>query len=670
MKLSTAFLLTTVSFTSLAQVAPDALNTLSLENLMEVEVTSVSKKPQKLATVAAAVYVITAEDIRLSGASSIPEVLRLAPGVDATRISGNRWAVSIRGFASRTSNKLLVLIDGRSAYSPSFSGVVWEDFQFPLEDIERIEVIRGPSSAVWGSNGVNGVINIITKSAAATQGESLLVGNGTVDGTYARFQHGAQNVDGSVIYRVYASKQDANSQKTVSGGDGMDSFQSDAAGFRMDGYLTNGARWDISGDIRSLRSDIPNTFFLPNINLNTPTRVKNEGQTLRARYTQPMDDGSIVQAQLAYAHIKYDEHGLINDQRDTIDLDVQHHLKLGKFNDLVWGAEFRVSSDNIRPTPLLVLDETSRRTNNFGFFVQDEIAMAEHWRLNLGLRMDHNEFTGWESQPDARLSWQFMPNQTLWSSVSKAARAPSRGENGFTTNYIFEINPVSKVPTVAHLRSAGIVSENLIANQLGLRSQWMPSLATDTVLFSHKYSRLASMDDSNRSYAVHMNGTVPDYIDAYIRYTNNGELTLNGAELSVDWRPAPYWNLRLSQSWQKIVSDSANIPETVASISDQITSIQASWSMASHVDLNLWLRRTGARKFNEQTTFLARNAHTGVDLSLIWRLQKNWDLTLVGQNLNNGACDAIIGVTALEAIPKLLPTCVPRSMSGQLRLNF
>ena len=379
MKLLTTVLLITVSLSSLAQVETDEKNLLSLENLMEMEVTTVSKKRQKLATVAAAVYVISAEDIRMSGANSIPEVLRLAPGVDSTRISGNRWAVSIRGFASRLSNKLLVLVDGRNAYSPAYSGVLWEDFQFPLEDIERIEVIRGPSSVVWGTNGVNGVINIITKSAAATQGGSLLIGGGTVEGTFSRFRQGAQNADASVIYRAYASTQSANSQRSVKGGDGMDAYHSDAAGFRMDGYLTNGASWDISGDIRALRSDIPTTFSLPNVKVTNPILGKNEGQTLRARYTHPLDDGSSVQAQLAYARLNYDEPGLFSDQRNTIDLDVQHHLKIGKYHDLVFGADYRVSSDTVMPTPLLVLDETSRRTISFGFFAQDEIFLAEQF---------------------------------------------------------------------------------------------------------------------------------------------------------------------------------------------------------------------------------------------------------------------------------------------------
>ncbi|MDD2711702.1 MAG: TonB-dependent receptor plug domain-containing protein, partial [Simplicispira sp.] len=228
---------------------PDDTVQLSLEDLMQVEVTSVSKKPQKLAHVAASVHVIHADDIHRSGANSLAEVLRLAPGMDATRLSGNRWAISARGFAELFAEKLLVLVDGRSAFNPAFSGVSWQDFQFPLEDIERIEVIRGPAASIWGSNGMNGVINIISKSAASTQGGAAVIGTGTVEGRYGRARWGGVNASGNVFYRVYGSTQRARAQDAVpglGGGNGQDAHGHQAAGLRVDGYLEDGARWDIS----------------------------------------------------------------------------------------------------------------------------------------------------------------------------------------------------------------------------------------------------------------------------------------------------------------------------------------------------------------------------------------------------------------------------------------
>lgn len=673
MKLFPLALILTATLSAVAQERADNLGNFSLEDLMQVEVTSVSKKPQKLANVAAAVYVISSEDIRTSGASSLPEVLRLAPGIDATRISGNRWAVSIRGFASRLSNKLLVLVDGRNAYTPSFSGVIWEDFQFPLEDVERIEVIRGPSAAVWGSNGVNGVINIITKSAAATQGGQAVLGGGNVDGTYGRMRWGGQNADGSVLYRVYGATQRANSQKALVGGDGQDSYRSESVGFRIDAYLESGAHWDVSGDARSVRADVVNTFSLPNLFIISPGRENNNGQTLRARYTQPTQAGGNLQIQAAYAHNNYNMGVLFAEVRDTLDLDVQHRRRLGDRHDIVMGGTYRVSSDRIPPTPLVAMDEVVRRTSNYGLFVQDEITLAEDWRLTLGLRMDHNEFTAWEAQPDARLSWHLASNHTLWGTVSQAARAPSRGEHGITTNSAegrTTLAPGLSVPNVLHIQNAGNLSERLNASQIGLRSQWTPALSTDAVLFSHKYDRLGIGNITAASVVPHMVGPLVDYLNVYIPYVNIGEITLNGAEFSMDWRPAPHWYLRLAQTWQSIAHANAAVAETVAVIPSQITSLHASWTPTSQIDVNLWLRRTGARPGNFLPYVAPRNAFSGIDLSISWRPQKNLEFSLIGQNLNNGACDAYAGIIGAEVLPKLQPTCAPRSLSGQMRLTF
>lgn len=666
-------LMLAVTLPALAQERADNLGDFSLEDLMQVEVTSVSKKPQKLANVAAAVYVISAEDIRTSGANSLPEVLRLAPGIDATRISGNRWAVSIRGFASRLSNKLLVLVDGRNTYTPSFSGVIWEDFQFPMEDVERIEVIRGPSSAVWGSNGVNGVINIITKSAAATQGGQAVLGGGSVDGAYGRVRWGGQNTDGSVLYRVYGASQRANSQRSLAGGDGQDSYSSESAGFRVDGYLERGARWDVSGDIRSVRADVVNTFSLPNLLITNPGRENNSGQTLRARYTQPTQEGGSLQIQAAYAHNDYNMGVLFAEARDTLDLDVQHRFRLGDKHDIVWGGGFRFSTDSMPPTPLIAMDEVARSTRSFGLFAQDEITLAEPWRLTLGLRMDRNEFTGWEAQPDARLSWHLAPNHTMWGALSQAERAPSRGEHGITTNSVegsTTLAPGMSVPNVLHIQNAGNLSERLNASQFGLRSQWAPALSTDAVVFSHKYVRLGIANISGATVVPHMVGPFVDYLNVYIPYVNLGEVTLNGAEFSLDWRPAPHWYLRLAHTWQDVAKAEAPVAETVAVIPGQITSLHASWAPTSLVDVNLWLRHTGARPGNLLPYVAPRHAFAGLDLSFSWRPQKNLEFSLIGQNLNDGACDAYAGITGAEVLPKLLPTCMPKSLSGQVRLTF
>jgi iron complex outermembrane receptor protein len=252
-----ALIAAALAILSTSVAADDAELPASLEDLMQKEVTSVSKKPQKLAHVAAAVQVIHAEDILQSGANTLAGVLRLVPGVDATPFSGNRWSVSVRGFAELFADKLLVLVDGRNAFNTAFSGVSWQDLQFPLDDIERIEVIRGPAAAIWGSNGMNGVINIITKSAASTQGGQLVLSAGALQGSDGKVRWGGKNTDGSVFYRLYGSAQSAPAGLAPAGigGSGQDTSGHEAAGLRIDGYVGGGLRWDISADLVQNRAD-------------------------------------------------------------------------------------------------------------------------------------------------------------------------------------------------------------------------------------------------------------------------------------------------------------------------------------------------------------------------------------------------------------------------------
>lgn len=651
----------------LAQEAVTTLGAISLEDLMQVEVISAAKKPQRLANVAAAVHVITAEDIRLSGAHSLPEVLSLAPGIDATRVSGNRWAVSIRGFASRLANKLLVLVDGRNAYTPAFSGVIWEDLQFPLENIERIEVLRGPAATVWGTNGVNGVINVITKSAAGTQGIQAIAGAGTVEGAYGRVRMGGQNADASLFYRVYGSLQDANEQKALTGGDGQDSYRHQSAGFRLDGYRIDGSRWDISGDFYVVRSDIGSTLSLPGVAITNPNNEKHHGLTLRARYEVPLAGSGSLQIQGAYSHSNTRIANVAADQRDTLDFDFQHRLKLENRHDIVWGSSYRVTDDTMPLMQLVQMDDVSRRTVSYGIFGQDEIMLAEDWRLTLGMRFDHNEYTGWEAQPDARLSWNIAPNHSVWGSLSKVSRAPSRGEHGLSSGFIEGSTnlgfPFGIVPNFLHVYNPANTSERLKAAQIGLRSQWAQNFSTDAVVYTHRYDRLPIY--GTPSVVPNLLG----YIDVHVPVVNVGDVTLNGAELSADWRPVPNWRLQLAYTFQDVQHADTAVIDT-ATIPRHIGSVRASWTPNAQIDVDLWLRHMGSRPGVASAPYLARRAFDGVDMRIAWRPQKNLELALIGQNLNDGACDAYTGIVAAEAMPKMLPTCMPRSLTAQLRLDF
>lgn len=664
-----------LSSASLAQV-PQKSGEMSLEDLMQVEVTSVSKKPQRLATVAASIFVITAEDIRLSGANSIPEALRLAPGVDATRVAGNRWAVSIRGFADRVANKLQVLVDGRSVFDPEFSGVFWDQLIVPLEDIERIEVIRGPGASIWGTNAVNGVISIITRSAAVTQGGEVVAGGGKIEGSYARARWGGRDGERDIYYRVYGATQNASPPQTPYA-NGQDNWFNANAGFRLDGYAAGGTRWDASGDVsqgygdsRTMRlgpsSTVPDT--VPGT---VPGSVAGDFKnlSLRARSEYRMNDGSNIQVQGALSNLDYKIFGS-GDNRTTLDLGIQHRLNLAERHDVIWGVDYRFSHDAVVASDFLYMQEPDLSVNYLGVFGQDEITLSDNLRVTLGLRMDRNPFTGWESSPSARVAWNLQPTQTVWASASKAVRAPSRGEIGLNLDSFSPpqvIPMLGTVPVLTHLVSGSdFRSEILEGYEVGLRSQWLPNLSSDLSFFSHQYQNLRS---SGTPVISQTNLFTKGYLDATVPLTNAGNLTLNGLELSSDWRPAQAWRFQLSFTYNdvdRINADQADVALLV--LPKTIASLRASWTPSANVNVDMWWRHVDERKSirSEQV----RKPYSSLDLRLGWKPRKNVELALIGQNLTDGECAALDGLALAYEISGSVVTCIPRVFGIQARLDF
>ena len=652
-----------IALSATAQGAASAVN-LSLEDLMNVEVTSVSKKPQRLANVAAAVFVINAEDIKLSGANSLAEALRLAPGIDATRFSANRWSVSARGFADLFAEKLLVLVDGRNAFSPAFSGVSWQDFQFPIEDVERIEVIRGPAAAIWGPNGMNGVINVITKSAAGTQGGQAVLGAGPVEGSYARARWGGSNADSSLFYRFYGSIQNGLTQLAPPklGGSGQDAYSQSAAGLRVDGYLSEGARWDFSADFFTTGSD-----GLAYMNRSSGTSIdqqteKHRGTTLRGRYERPLSAGGNLQVQAAYAQTDTDIPYAMRDVRNTFDLDAQHRFRLTERQELVWGANFRTSSDSILPTSVMRMNIASRQLEYVGLFVQDEIRLTDPLRLSLGLRADRSPLSGWDSQPTARLAWNFQPNQTLWGALSQSSRSPSRADSGFNRNFAYTAGTPN---TLVVLRSRDEQkSERLAATEVGLRSQWSSALSTDMVAFSHRYTDLLRTTGQSTVIA----GFPLTVVN--IEVLNGGAMTLNGFELTADWRINREWRAQLAQTWNSVSDISASVPYPSGTVPNSITSLRLSWLPGSRLTVDAWLRNTAARPGVPNRLQNARQAFTGLDVRVGLKFRKNMEFSLVGSNLNQGNCNALSVQATVTSTTDAIPSCQAASAVAQLRLDF
>jgi iron complex outermembrane receptor protein len=403
---------------------------MSLEELLDVQVTSVSKRPQSLSDAAAAVFVITNEDLRRSGVRNIPDALRMVPGINVARIGSNKWAVTARGFNGRFANKLLVLVDGRTVYSPTFSGVYWEALDLMLEDVERIEVIRGPGATLWGANAVNGVINIITRHAADSQRGLVSAGVGSEERGFAAARYGARLAEGT-YGRLYAKAFERDAFAFPGGRGAGDGWQALRGGFRVDSQFSGQDGLTLEGDIHS--ADIDQQIVLPQLAAPFVRQVADTASVaqgnimVRWDHTASADSGWTLQAY--YDHFARDE-VFLDERRDTFDLELTYRVVSDRLHSVVWGSGYRLTRDEFDPTPIVDVVPDSRTDQLFSAFVQDQIELVDDrlW-LTLGSKFEHNDYTGFELQPSARLGWTLDARNKLWASISRAVRTPSRGDH-------------------------------------------------------------------------------------------------------------------------------------------------------------------------------------------------------------------------------------------------
>ncbi|HKX29299.1 MAG TPA: TonB-dependent receptor, partial [Blastocatellia bacterium] len=408
--------------------APD-LTTATLEELMNIEITSVSKKEEKLFRSAAAIYVITQEEIRRSGLTSIPELLRLAPGLQVGRIDGNKWAITSRGFNGRLANKLLALIDGRSLYSPESAGVYWEAQLLPVEEIERIEVIRGPGGTLWGANAVNGVINIITKHAGDSQGGLLTVGSGSEEQGFVSARYDTK-IGEEAFYRVYARYFKRSGLVDSIGRDANDGQTAAQGGFRLDWQLSKRDTLTVHGDIYD--SHLRETSIVASLSalFKPPSNTQGEfmGGNVTGRWARAISDHSDLALQIYFDRSRREVYDL-GERFDTLDVDLQYNLHLGRRQEIVSGIGYRLIADRTNTnigTPVQ-LDPKARTVQIFSGFVQDEFTLIkDHLRLTLGSKLEHNDYNGFETQPNVRLLWTPSAHQVVWAAVSRAVRTPTR----------------------------------------------------------------------------------------------------------------------------------------------------------------------------------------------------------------------------------------------------
>lgn len=646
---------------------------LPLEDLLSIKVTSVSRKKQQLNEVASAVYVITRDDIRRSGVTSIPEALRMAPGIQVSRIDANKWAIASRGFASQFTNKLLVLIDGRTVYSPSYSGVYWDVQDTLLGDIERIEVIRGPGATVWGSNAVNGVINIITRNAADTRGGLVEAGVGKEERGLAALRYGgeiAQGISGRAYLKYNAWDESYNPETGEGAGDDWRSLR---AGFRVDGTHDATNSWTLQGDIYDNRenqllnlwkdpTDPANAPYAPYYRVtNVATTTDATGWNLLGRWKHSLSSSNNLSLQAYFDRTERQEY-IFGQAHDTFDIDFQHQFALGKRHDIIWGLGYRRIEDRFKTTFMAAFRPDRLTLDLYSAFVQDEILIGDKLRLTLGSKFEHNENTGLEIQPSARIVW--LPNErmTLWGAVSRAARTPSRVE---TSAYIIStIAPVPITsPTVMRvLGNPDFLSESLIAYETGWRFEVREGLSLDLALFYNQYTDLQTFEAIDPSNPL-SNST----------FGNKMQADSHGFELATDWRATPWWRLVATYSYLKIsanlAGDSSDVTgtEKVAEGSSPVDqySLRSMMDLGRHVNLDFWIYHMGDLP---RTSFFYQNRSikdfTSLNIRLAWRPVKTLELSLTGNNLLDSQHAEFVGENLYAQ------TEIERSVHALLRWEF
>jgi iron complex outermembrane recepter protein len=599
------------------------LTTMKLEDLMNIEITSVSKKEQKVSQVAASVFVITQEDVQHSGATNIPDLLRMVPGVDVAQINANTWAISARGFNSEYANKLLVLIDGRPIYTATVGGVNWDTVDVPLEDIERIEVIRGPGGTIWGANAVNGVINIITKKSSDTPGGLVSGGGGTQQQAFSTLQYGG-TLGSSSSYRIFSKYTDVNQSPNLNGQDAHDDWHLLHGGFRLDWQPCSKDRWMVEGDLYtgSEGANIVHTVVNPPEQFSVVRLVDLSGGALLGHWDHVFSERSDSSLQISFDNDE--RNGPENYQRrHTFDLDFQHHFVLSPRHDLIWGAEFRTSPDHTIGSSDESWIPADRTFNLFSAFVQDEITLKpDRLFLTLGSKLENNSFSPTVVEPEVRLAWTPGSRRTVWGSVSTAYRAPNRSDQNVNAAVGVLPGPIELLV----LGNPKLQPERVIALESGYRSRLARRLSFDLSAFLNVYSGLETLGFGTPYLQP---GAVPPLMIQPYVFNNGSDGHTGGAEVSASWKVNNRWTLSPGYSHIEIA---VTLP--AHAISDaQGEDPPNTADLRSHFDLGHGLDWDAAVYFldNPPTQFVASN--TRADTQLTWRIGERSQFSIVGQNL-------------------------------------
>ena len=608
----------------------DPLKQLSMAELGNVEVTTASKEPEVVWKTPAAVFVITQDDIRRSGATSIPEVLRLAPGVEVAQVDSDHWSVGIRGFGAVLASKLLVLIDGRSIYAPLFAGVYWQAQATPLEDIERIEVIRGPGGTIWGANAVDGVINIITKNAKDTHGSMVALGGGNVDQGTGTVHYGSGNGRG-FNYRVYGlgfvRGADFHPDGTI-----FDEWRMGQGGFRADWDRNDRDTFTFQGDIYREGAGEATTYSLysPPSQVNAYGTAYLTGGNLLGRWKHVQNAGSDFQLQAYFDRTNHFEPEF-GETRDTFDVDFLDHLTLPGQQNFLWGLGGRVSPSNVKQL-VPTIDFLPQRLTDLVYsgFVQDEIAFFNHrLSLTVGTKLEHNNYNGFEVQPSGRLLWNRTPRESLWGSVTRAVRTPSRLDTDVELTDFATVTPLP-----IYLRVDGnpqFQSEELIAYEAGYRRLVTPHCYVDVALFYNDYNDLYSFQVGAPFLEA---SPLPARAVIPLLTSNGIQGNTKGFEISPDWKPVTGWELRASYSHLEMELEnkaSSNDPTSVAgyegSSPRQQVVIQSFVNLPKKLEFDQTYRYVSALPAQTVASYQTMDTRFG------WHITPELELSVGGQNL-------------------------------------
>jgi iron complex outermembrane recepter protein len=640
--------------------SPGDSEDLTLEQLVNVKVTSVSKEQTDLFTSPAAISVVTADDIRRLGIASLPEALRLVPGMDVAQIDANEWAVSARGFNGEFGRDLLVLIDGRTVYSPSSSGVFWNSQDVVMEDLDRIEVIRGPGAALWGANAVNGVINVISKSASETQGLLLSGSAGSVEQDSATMRYGGELAT-NLYYRVYAKRSDVSGFTDSNGKAAGDAWNFTQGGFRADWEppsqnvltLQGDYYYDVAGKPTDRVSLVP-----PAVSVIAENEY-NQGGNILGRWTRNFSDSAQLTVEAYFDHVEQaDGYGIA--YLNTYDIDMQDRFSLGSWNDFVWGTGYRYQAIDDTPSFELTWLPQTQHIRLFNIFAQDDIKVVpDRLHLTLGSKFEDNSLVQWEVEPNGRLLWTPTENQTVWASVSRATRTPSLFELDALFNAAaFQPAPASPPALVSVYGAQNNVAEVLLAYEVGYRVAPMKNLSFDITGFYNVYDDLL-VEVANPT--VFQTSPSPPHLLISSTYDNAGSGDTYGVELSGQWRVVENWRLTASYSWLGTrLTPASDFPQSPL----QQFQIRSYLDLPYHLELNGAAFVVGRSTGPLATGFEEIPSYVRADLGLIWHPLKWLEVGIWGQNLLQSEHIEF----SSQQTPAL--TQVPRSVLAKVTARF